>query len=146
MFLVRSNGTELFRLCPSTGIVFGQYGYRRGEAMPGGSNQPKPDKGMRAFKMVKDFSESEGVLYFYSSNDQFIHRLIFDTDEESSGRPRMEKINLGVNPMHIQAMSQNDLLIEDMEGQYFMMKIPAGEKTGTVREIENAHPISISPF
>ena len=55
MFIIRkdteNDDQRVFRLCLSSGTVFGKYGYRRGECMPGGVNDAKPEKSMREFKL-----------------------------------------------------------------------------------------------
>ena len=146
MFVIHPDSHSVSRLCPSTGIVFGKYGYKRGESMPGGINDPKPPKGLRNFQMIRDFAEADGVVFFYSSNDPFVHKLIFDTDAESANRPRMQKITLGCRPMNIQALSRDDLLIEDVDGEYHFVRLDPLRKEGSVSRVHNAHPVSISPF
>ena len=146
MFVLRPEDQSVYRLCPSSGIVFGQYGYKRGEAMPGGFNDPKPARGVREFQMITDFSESKGIVFFYSSNNQFVHRLVFDTTEDAPDRPRMEQINLGLNPVHIQALSESELLVEDLNGEYSLVRLDTVRQKGTLSQVLNGHPISISPF
>ena len=145
MFVLRPDENRTFRLSPGGGMIIGRHGYRRGEVMPGGVSEPKPQRNMREFKMVSDFSESDGIVYFYSANDQFIHRLVFDTDE-TPDRPRMDKINLGFEPMHVQQMSENDLLIEHQDGDYYLVRYDPINQRANVSIIENGHPISIAPF
>ena len=149
MFIIRKDTENeeqrAFRLCPSSGTVFGKYGYRRGECMPGGVNDPKPEKSMREFKICSDFSETDGIVFFYSSNDTFIHRIKFDTEEDPE-RPKMERFDLGFRPWNVQQISQNTLLIEDLDGYYRLIDIDDENSKITVRDIDNARPISISPF
>ena len=84
-------------------------------------------------------------MFFYSSNESFLHRIKFDT-EEDPGRPKLERFDLGFRPWNIQQLSQGQLLIEDLDGDYPLIDIDEENSKISVRDIDNARPISLSPF
>ena len=146
MFIITPDGdTEgkqgfVNRLVPGGlgGILMGQFGYRRGRAMPGGIDEPKPPRKSADYKIIGDYGESDGIVYFYSANNPTIHSLKFNPEDIL--KPTLTEAHLGFNPTHIQALSPTQLLIEDIDGNTYL------SSEGTIRLIKGSEPINISPF
>lgn len=140
MVVLRPNDGSSYRLSPGGGLASGltRFGYQRGDAMPGGVNDPRPDKSLSTFQLVDSYSESDGLVWFYSPNHTFMHQLNFTDDD----RPKMEKIELGVLPMNIQAMSKSEFLIETVDGDHVLLDL----HQKTMSFVDNGQPISVSPY
>ncbi|CAG5105530.1 Oidioi.mRNA.OKI2018_I69.chr1.g2207.t1.cds [Oikopleura dioica] len=139
MMVLRPEEESSYRLSPSsTFSSITKFGYSRGEAMPGGVNDPRPDKMMKNFQILSPYSESDGIVWFFSANNPFIHQLTFVEDE----RPTMKRIDLGILPMSAQAFDKNTLLVESVDGEYWLVNLESGH----MQFVENGAPISISPF
>jgi len=106
--------------------------------MPGGVNDPRPDKMMKGFQICSPYSEIDGLVWFFSPNNPFLHQLTFVEDE----RPTMKRIDLGILPMSAQAFDKNTLLIESVEGEHWLVDLESGH----MKFVENGAPLTISPF
>ena len=73
MMVLRPTEESSYRLSPSSTFSnITKFGYSRGEAMPGGVNDPRPDKMMKGFQILSPYSETDGLVWFFSPNNPFI--------------------------------------------------------------------------